>query len=150
MRLYPPKDRDKTRKTVALKYMQLKEVRIRNQLELFEFELKWLDAYRPKMRVECMSAERPCPWALCRYNMYLDVNESGSLHYNFPGKEIWEIPPECSCVLDIAERGEMTLEQCAKILNLTRERIRQIENICAGKIRNNINVSPIILELLND
>jgi len=32
-----------------------------------------------------------------------------------------------SCVLDVAESGEATLEEIGEILKLTRERIRQIE-----------------------
>ena len=32
-----------------------------------------------------------------------------------------------SCALDVAERGGITLEEVGQIMNLTRERIRQVE-----------------------
>jgi DNA-directed RNA polymerase sigma subunit (sigma70/sigma32) len=32
-----------------------------------------------------------------------------------------------TCALDIAERGGITLEEVGEIMNLTRERIRQLE-----------------------
>jgi hypothetical protein len=62
----------------------------------------------------------------CRYHLYLDVNpETGSVKLNFPDKEVWEL--EETCALDVAERGGVTLEEVGQIMNLTRERIRQVE-----------------------
>jgi len=62
----------------------------------------------------------------CLYNLYLDVNEdTGSIKFNFPDLEPWEVDE--SCVLDVAARGEHTLEECGALMNLTRERIRQYE-----------------------
>jgi hypothetical protein len=51
--------------------------------------------------------------------------EKGSLKLNFPDLEVWELPETCS--LDVADRGGMTLEEVGEIMNLTRERIRQVE-----------------------
>ena len=51
--------------------------------------------------------------------------ETGSIKFNFPDKEVWELDE--TCVLDVADRGGVTLEEVGAILNLTRERIRQIE-----------------------
>jgi hypothetical protein len=93
-----------------------------------------LDAMRPKTRAECVDGERPCPWVGCKYHLYLDVNpKTGSIKLNFP-----DIEPEDmtdSCVLDIADRGPVTLEDVGRIMNLTRERIRQLEAGAAEKIR---------------
>ena len=62
----------------------------------------------------------------CKYHLYLDVNpETGSIKMNFPDLEPWEL--EETCALDIAERGGVTLEEVGAILNLTRERVRQVE-----------------------
>jgi hypothetical protein len=51
--------------------------------------------------------------------------ETGSIKLNFPDLEVWEMPE--TCALDVAERGGITLEEVGEILNLTRERIRQVE-----------------------
>jgi hypothetical protein len=57
----------------------------------------------------------------------LDVSDTGSIILNFPHLEPGQMPADQSCALDLAERGEMTLEEIAAVTNLTRERIRQIE-----------------------
>ena len=68
----------------------------------------------------------PCLYVSCRHHLYLDVNpKTGSNKLNFPDKEVWELGE--SCALDVAERGGITLEEVGHIMNLTRERIRQVE-----------------------
>ena len=85
-----------------------------------------LDAARPKARADCGSGPRPCPYVSCKYNLYVDVNpRTGSVKMNFPDKELWELAD--TCALDVADRGGITLEEVGEILNLTRERIRQVE-----------------------
>lgn len=81
---------------------------------------------RPQIRIECEHGERPCPYVSCKYHLFLDVNpETGSIKLNFPDIEVWEMTE--TCALDIAERGGVTLEEVGEIMNLTRERIRQLE-----------------------
>lgn len=81
---------------------------------------------RPKTRGECRDAQRPCPWVACKYSLYIDVNpETGTIKLNYPYLEPHEM--EQSCALDVADRGGITLEEVAKVTNLVRERIRQIE-----------------------
>ncbi len=93
-----------------------------------------LDAIRPKTRAECVDDERPCPWVGCKYHLYLDINpKTGSIKLNFPDIEPEDLAD--SCVLDIADRGPVTLEDVGRIMNLTRERIRQLEAGAAEKIR---------------
>lgn len=82
---------------------------------------------RPKTRGDCARVARPCPYVACKYSLYLDVSETGSIILNFPHLEPGEMPPHQSCALDLAERGAMTLEDIAVVTNLTRERIRQVE-----------------------
>ncbi|HZJ55112.1 MAG TPA: sigma factor-like helix-turn-helix DNA-binding protein, partial [Myxococcaceae bacterium] len=48
-------------------------------------------------------------------------------------KEIWEL--EHTCALDVAEKGGITLEEVGEIMNLTRERIRQVETRGLAKLR---------------
>ena len=80
----------------------------------------------PTKRSQCVNMPRPCLYVSCRHHLYLDVNEeTGSIKFNFPDKEVWEL--EETCALDVADRGGITLEEVGSIMNLTRERIRQLE-----------------------
>lgn len=82
---------------------------------------------RPRTRADCEDrSERPCPWVGCKYHLYLDVDpETGSIVVNFPDLEPWELTH--TCTLDVAAQGGLTLVEVGDIMNLTRERIRQIE-----------------------
>jgi hypothetical protein len=85
-----------------------------------------LEATRPKLRADCAEGPRPCPYVSCKFNLYVDVNpRTGSVKMNFPDKELWEIGD--TCALDVADRGGITLEEVGAIMNLTRERVRQLE-----------------------
>ena len=87
----------------------------------------------PVWRSECRGGMRPCPFVSCRFHLYLDVNPAtGSIKLNFPDKEPWELA--CSCSLDVAEAGGLTLEDVGALLNLTRERARQLESAALQKI----------------
>lgn len=89
---------------------------------------------RPLCRADCEDAERPCPFVGCKHHLYLDVNqETGTIKFNFPDIEPWEMKD--SCALDVAERGGITLEEVGEIINLTRERVRQIEVKSTEKLR---------------
>jgi hypothetical protein len=93
-----------------------------------------LDANRPKVRGDCAQGERPCPYVSCKYNLYVDVNpRTGSVKMNFPDKELWELAE--TCALDVADRQGITLEEVGLIMNLTRERVRQLEMRGLTKLR---------------
>ena len=81
----------------------------------------------PVNRGACCSMPRPCPFVRCRYHLYTDVNENtGSIKFNYgEGIEPWDLKE--SCTLDVADQGGRTLAQVAETLNVTRERVRQIE-----------------------
>ena len=82
--------------------------------------------------MEC-GTERPCPFVGCKYHLYLDVNPgTGTIKLNFPRLEPWQMGE--TCVLDVAERGGMTLEQIGAELNMVRERVRQIERSALARI----------------
>ena len=85
------------------------------------------DHWRPRHRCECINGPRPCPFFSCRFNLYIDVNAAGGIVLNFPGKRLQDL--EETCALDVAANGEHTLDEVGKFLNLTRERIRQIETV---------------------
>jgi len=80
---------------------------------------------RPRTRGECADGPRPCPWVSCRQNLYLEVSDTGTVKMNFPGLEIEELAE--TCALDVADRGGLSLEDVGPLINVTRERIRQIE-----------------------
>ena len=93
-----------------------------------------LDATRPKVRGDCAEGERPCPYVSCKYNLYVDVNpRTGSVKMNFPDKELWELAE--TCALDVADKQGITLEEVGVIMNLTRERVRQLEMRGLTKLR---------------
>jgi len=78
----------------------------------------------PLTRGECKDGPRPCPLCSCRHHTYLDVTKNGGIRLNFPGREVWELVESCS--LDVADRGPHLDEEVGPMLNLTRERVRQI------------------------
>src|SRR6186713_2601156 len=81
---------------------------------------------RPKTRADCVNGARPCLFVACKHHLYLDVNpETGSIKVNFPDLEVWEMKE--TCALDVADKNGITLEEVGEIMNLTRERIRQVE-----------------------
>jgi hypothetical protein len=93
-----------------------------------------LDATRPKTRADCVNGPRPCPYVSCKFNLFVDVNpRTGSVKMNFPDKELHELAD--TCALDVADRGGITLEEVGVIMNLTRERVRQLETRGLTRLR---------------
>lgn len=83
-------------------------------------------APRPLTRAGCADVPRPCPYVSCRHHLALDINpEIGSIKLNFPDVEPWELTHSCS--LDAADLGPHTLDAAGEKLNVTRERLRQLE-----------------------
>jgi len=112
-------DRPRAR-TIAPKRLTKEEIRMGALLYPI------MDHERPLTRADCKDGPRPCPFVSCKYHLYLDVNPAtGSIKLNFPHLEVWEMNE--TCALDVADRGGVTLEEVGEILNLTRERIRQVE-----------------------
>ena len=107
-------------KTIAMKRLTREELRVGALM------YPPVDIPRPTSREQCKGEIRPCPWVACKHHLYLDINpETGSIKINFPDLEPWEL--KHTCALDVAERGGITLEEVGEIMNLTRERIRQVE-----------------------
>jgi hypothetical protein len=89
--------------------------------------------WKPMTRADCIDMERPCPYVSCKYHLYIDVHPvRGSIKVNFPDLEVWEMTE--TCALDIADRGGITLEEVGEIMNLTRERVRQVETAGLAKL----------------
>ena len=123
----PGKKGRRRSRTIATKRLSKEE------LALAE-ELRATQVHRPAARSECATGPRPCPYVACKHHLYLDVNpDTGSIKLNFPDLEVWEMSE--TCALDVADRGGITLEEVGEILNLTRERIRQVEVKGLQKLR---------------
>jgi hypothetical protein len=131
-------------KTMSRKEMarDLRRRRLAGDLDPEEQELlAEIEKNRPRTRADCVNGPRPCQFVSCKHNLYLDVNpETGSIKLNFPDKEIWEL--EHTCALDVAEKGGITLEEVGAIMNLTRERIRQVETRGLMKLREATEKEP--------
>ncbi|MDP9034297.1 MAG: hypothetical protein M3O50_05785, partial [Myxococcota bacterium] len=108
-------------RTISVKRMTKRELELGRMLypEVAESD-------RPVLRVDCADGERPCPFVSCKHHLFLDVSaRTGAIKLNFPDLDVWDMSE--TCALDVADRGGTTLEEVGAIMNLTRERIRQVE-----------------------
>ena len=113
--------RDVRARTISVKRMTKRELELGRMLYP-EVE----GVVKPTTREDCGQGERPCPFVSCKHHLYLDVSaRTGAIKLNFPDLEVWEMTE--TCALDVADRGGTTLEEVGAIMNLTRERIRQVE-----------------------
>ncbi len=119
--------RDVRAKTISVKRMTKRE------LEIGRLLFPETDYWKPRTRADCANAPRPCPYISCKHHLFIDVSpRTGAIKLNFPDLEVWEMNE--SCALDIADRGGTTLEDVGAIMNLTRERIRQLEVKALAKL----------------
>jgi hypothetical protein len=113
--------RDVRARTISVKRMTKREL---EQGRLLYPDVE--DVERPVKREDCAEATGPCPFVSCKHHLYLDVSSrTGAIKLNFPDLEVWEMKE--TCALSVADRGGTTLEDVGTIMNLTRERIRQVE-----------------------
>ena len=114
-------------RTISVKRMTKRE------LEIGRLLYPEAEYWRPRQRVECAEGPRPCPFVSCKYHLFIDVSpRTGAIKLNFPDLEVWDMGE--SCALDVADRGGTTLEDVGAIMNLTRERIRQVEVKALAKL----------------
>ncbi|HVY44905.1 MAG TPA: sigma factor-like helix-turn-helix DNA-binding protein, partial [Minicystis sp.] len=114
-------------RTISVKRMTKRELEIGRML------YPETDYYKPRTRAECVDGPRPCPYVSCKHHLYLDVSaRTGAIKLNFPDLEVWDMNE--TCALDVADRGGTTLEDVGAIMNLTRERIRQVEVKALAKL----------------
>jgi hypothetical protein len=114
-------------RTISVKRMTKRELEIGRML------YPETDYYKPRTRAECVDGPRPCPYVSCQHHLYLDVSaRTGAIKLNFPDLEVWDMNE--TCALDVADRGGTTLEDVGAIMNLTRERIRQVEVKALAKL----------------
>ncbi len=119
--------RDVRARTISVKRMTKRE------LEFGRLLYPETGYWKPSTRAECADGPRPCPYISCKHHLYIDVSSrTGAIKLNFPDLEVWEMGE--SCALDVADRGGTTLEDVGAIMNLTRERIRQVEVKALAKL----------------
>jgi hypothetical protein len=107
-------------RTISVKRMTKRE------LEIGRLLYPETEYWKPRSREECAEGPRPCPFVSCKHHLFIDVSpRTGAIKLNFPDLEVWDMGE--SCALDVADRGGTTLEDVGAIMNLTRERIRQVE-----------------------
>jgi hypothetical protein len=107
------------------------------QAEALEAEID-----RPHTRSDCADGPRPCPHVSCRHHLYLDVNpNTGTIKLNFPDLEVWELA--YSCALDVADLGGTAIEAVSELMNVTRERIRQIEMQALSRLAAATDANPL-------
>jgi hypothetical protein len=114
-------------RTISVKRMTKRE------LEIGRLLYPETDYWKPRTREECADGPRPCPFVSCKHHLFIDVSaRTGAIKLNFPDLEVWDLGE--SCALDVADRGGTTLEDVGAIMNLTRERIRQVEVKALAKL----------------
>ena len=91
-------------------------------------------AHRAQTWGECQERNPagPCGWVSCSMNLFLEVDEEGIIKENFPGRQVWEL--EETCALRVAAEGEHTLERVGEILNITQERVRQLQDTALQRL----------------
>lgn len=97
-----------------------------------------VDYQRPRTLAECdsvgLGTVTPCPFVSCKHHLALDVNDrTGSIKRNFPDLEVWEM--HATCALTVAAEGGTTLDGVAAAMNVTRERVRQVETKALRALR---------------
>jgi hypothetical protein len=119
--------RDVRARTISVKRMTKRELEIGRLL--YPENGYW----KPRTRAQCADGPRPCPFVSCKHHLFVDVSaKTGAIKLNFPDLDVWEMNE--SCALDVADRGGTTLEDVGAIMNLTRERIRQVEVKALAKL----------------
>lgn len=155
-------DRDLLRKRVAdwkAKRADLIEraadvLAAQEKVVITEEELLAVDADRPRFRFECLPGGprhiRPCPWAMCRFNMFTTMMTFEQRQNSAPREpprmvmSPLDLPANRSCVLDVVDTrlSGYTLEEVGQILGVTRERIRQVQNDALLKIKRKLGNTP--------
>lgn len=124
--------RDVRASTISMKRLTKRDLEMGRMLYPADDDLP----KKPRARAECADVPRPCPFVSCRHHLYLDVSaRTGAIKLNFPDLEVDELPADKSCALDVADRDGVTLEEVGAIMNLTRERIRQVELKSLAKLQ---------------
>jgi Sigma-70, region 4 len=108
--------------------------------------------WKPTTRADCTEVARPCRHISCINNTFLDVSDSGRIRFNYPGLEPGDERIQYSCVSDLAEDfpDGIQLDDVGAILNISRERARQLETGALAKLARNGFTAKKVRELLGE
>jgi len=92
---------------------------------------------------------RPCRKVNCRHHLAIYWKSRGSVvrpRLTYPEAELKELPE--TCALDVAQKYDgLTLADVGLLLNITQERVRQIEFKALRKIRKEMSNVVKVLDL---
>lgn len=150
--LLPSRRSDRVRaRTISIKRLSKRDLeRGRVEADALLAQIPEADRRRPERLSECRRTElgrpgQPCPFVSCEAHLYLDVSpRTGAIKLNFPDLEVWEMP--VTCAYAVAGLSGETLELVGERMNVTRERVRQLETRALRRIR---TVAPALREHLD-
>lgn len=89
---------------------------------------KTLRVLMPRTRAECVNGQRPCQHVSCRHHLLGDIVNHA--HWDTTAQEAFDRRNEAgcneTCALDIADRGEASDEEIARVFGIPVERVQQI------------------------
>lgn len=114
-----------------IKYFRRQKKKVRRYThKVPSYVVDLISKTRPKNRSECADGPRPCYWVGCKYHIIHDIKNA---LWVLNVETLIEKLPE-TCTLDVADMGHHTLGEIGDLLNVSRERIRQIESNAFKKI----------------
>ena len=87
---------------------------------------------RPRWRADCEDGPRPCPFVGCRYHLALTVRQNAlSLSVDSIDQLAQLVD---TCALDVADRGEHSGPEVARLLGVSRQRVARLEQVAVAKL----------------
>jgi len=93
------------------------------------------DAQRPKTRGQCADGPRPCPWAMCKYHLAIEVT-ADRVRLNYGTDDLDTLAE--TCALDVADR-RVGRNAVADVLGVTPQRLDQIVMAALEKAANGVS-----------
>jgi hypothetical protein len=103
-----------------------------------KYDWEWYDKLeRPRTYSDCLrlrlgSEHRPCPFVSCEHHLMLQVI-NGKVYLNHGTDDIDKLPYTCAAYE--ASGDTLTLEAIAQRLDISKERVRQLQNEAIGKLK---------------
>lgn len=106
----------------------------------------------PRVCPECGAKQAwRCLWINCKYHVYVDVLRDGDPSFPLdPDGSKGPTAFEHTCILDIVARGPQTLETVGGLLDVTRERARQLESKALPRMRRKLEFRGLTFDELID